>query len=620
MAFVVLGGAYAVYSLYASADAVRDRMAAHARLGVGRFPMIGVVTAALGALALFVLPALARNGGYPGNSAALVAVSLPLAAAALVVRAWGLARIADARSLGELLANYYGLALAALTAVPVVAAAALLLALVIAAAGSLIEILSARLIGSGTGIYLSALFVALTAGPAGIRAAGALARVQTAVVVLGIAALMWLIVTELGGPQATLAAMARAQELLGLGTTAGRGGGDYPAALAVAGALRSENGWNGLTVLSVQVGLVGTLLVLVWMPWSLAAEEPRQLARPLVGVASVVGGAALLVIGPLLGWTVLSIASGGAPAGTNVQTLSGGFADGVLATLINRSIVEHAWSGVISGLAALVALHALALALVAAAIGALRPLTGRRLRTARGTFRELAAVQAGAFAVVAAATVLAAATPGAEIVTWCEFALSLAVLAVLPVSIACWFPALTAGGLVAGLILGAVATALVFALADASPWYGPLLGLLVGAVSAVAATASNPRDSRKQRRLDAARQLESALASPGEERMRTPLLLSATLAWIFFAIGPGAVVGNDLFGAPDRLQRNFALPSIAVWQILCWASGVVLVWIVSRERAQLTREEARRLAALGTAAKAAQTDPRSADPGGTPDP
>ena len=54
---------------------------------------------------------------------------------------------------------------------------------------------------------------------------------------------------------------------------------------------------------------------------------------------------------------------------------------------------------------------------------------------------------------------------------------------------------------------------------------------------------------------------------------------------MFFAIGPGAVRGNDLFGAPGAGMAAWKLgiPSLCAWQIIGWALGVFVIgWLACK--------------------------------------
>jgi Na+/proline symporter len=55
---------------------------------------------------------------------------------------------------------------------------------------------------------------------------------------------------------------------------------------------------------------------------------------------------------------------------------------------------------------------------------------------------------------------------------------------------------------------------------------------------------------------------------------------SLILIWAFFALGPGAILGNEFFSDPmfSELTPALLLPSLWVWQILFWLLGVFIAW------------------------------------------
>ncbi|HUH83569.1 MAG TPA: hypothetical protein VLX85_03110, partial [Stellaceae bacterium] len=68
-----------------------------------------------------------------------------------------------------------------------------------------------------------------------------------------------------------------------------------------------------------------------------------------------------------------------------------------------------------------------------------------------------------------------------------------------------------------------------------------------------------------------------------EKHVLRPVAWSAGLVWVFFAIGPGAVIGNDLFGAPNggTAAWRLGLPPIWAWQLAWWALGVLMIWFLA---------------------------------------
>ena len=69
---------------------------------------------------------------------------------------------------------------------------------------------------------------------------------------------------------------------------------------------------------------------------------------------------------------------------------------------------------------------------------------------------------------------------------------------------------------------------------------------------------------------------------PNEKKGLVPLAWILTLSWFFFAIGPGAVIGNTVFGDPnDPSTWLFGIPSIWSWQILFWVLGCFMMWLLA---------------------------------------
>lgn len=249
------------------------------------------------------------------------------------------------------------------------------------------------------------------------------------------------------------------------------------------------------------------------------------------------------------------------------------------------------------GLGGGAALHAVSLSLLAAAVGALRPLWMRRTNGPRGSARDLGLSQTTATGLVIGAALIAL-LPAGDLAAASTLAVSFAPLAALPIAAACWFPKLTRGGLIAGLSIGAAVVGLETVTAEVAV-HAAVSGLATASVVAVAISLARPSDSMRGLRLNVHRALAEILNRPSDERGpdpgRRPFALLAVLIWTFFAIGPGIVIGNDLFGAPDLPSRrwDFPIPSIAAWQLLSWASGIGLIWLLGRSfgMADLTRAQ-----------------------------
>ncbi|MGB0671075.1 MAG: sodium:solute symporter family transporter, partial [Rhodospirillales bacterium] len=161
----------------------------------------------------------------------------------------------------------------------------------------------------------------------------------------------------------------------------------------------------------------------------------------------------------------------------------------------------------------------------------------------------------------------------------------------------CWFPWITRQGVTWGLAIGLLAViftenfGLTLLHALGVDFWGrwPLTihsagwGIFLNVVVCVAVSALTQDAVAKAHRLKTHAFLARHDPRPPQARNLKPLAWGVTLAWLFFGIGPGAVLGNDVFGAPDAGVDGwlFGIPSIWAWQILMWLCGVGVMWLLA---------------------------------------
>ncbi|MBT5664725.1 MAG: sodium:solute symporter family protein, partial [Rhodospirillaceae bacterium] len=162
----------------------------------------------------------------------------------------------------------------------------------------------------------------------------------------------------------------------------------------------------------------------------------------------------------------------------------------------------------------------------------------------------------------------------------------------------CWIPWFTRQGVTWGLaagLLGVIftepfgATIVGWVGMELSwgrwPWtihsagWGMFLNLLV-CIPVSAMTQNGTDRAHRQQYHDFLH--EHAGLSP-EKKGLAPIAWIITIAWMFFGIGPGAVLGNYIFGAPDAGVEGwtFGIPSIWAWQIIFWILGVGMMWFLA---------------------------------------
>ncbi|MBB3457992.1 SSS family solute:Na+ symporter [Rhizobium sp. BK313] len=79
---------------------------------------------------------------------------------------------------------------------------------------------------------------------------------------------------------------------------------------------------------------------------------------------------------------------------------------------------------------------------------------------------------------------------------------------------------------------------------------------------------------------EARRFLYGILRSTSRVRSLRSTAWSVSLAWLFFAIGPGLIFGNYAFIKPDG-GWALGMPSLWGWELISWVAGLGLVWFLS---------------------------------------
>ncbi|MFP4183236.1 MAG: sodium:solute symporter family protein, partial [Halorhodospira sp.] len=108
--------------------------------------------------------------------------------------------------------------------------------------------------------------------------------------------------------------------------------------------------------------------------------------------------------------------------------------------------------------------------------------------------------------------------------------------------------------------------------------WGVLLNLLV----AVSISAFTQNEEDRKHRMSFHSFLREHASLPAKKRHLIPLGWIVVIVWFFFAMGPGSVIGNWLFGDPNNPDTwwVFGMPSIWVWQLIWWVLGIAMMWFM----------------------------------------
>ena len=175
-----------------------------------------------------------------------------------------------------------------------------------------------------------------------------------------------------------------------------------------------------------------------------------------------------------------------------------------------------------------------------------------------------------------------------------SFALSIACQMFVPLIAICYLPWLTKNGIAFGIIVGIITVFFTEHIGQImfqnliiwEKWpltfHSAFWGLLFNFISAISIsfiTQDSKENNHKNKIHEFLNEHKSLSMS---RRSLKPSAWIVTITWLFFALGPGTIIGNEMFGNPNNVESwSFGIPSIWVWQIIFWLLGVILVWFLA---------------------------------------
>ena len=589
-------------------------------------PLVLAVTAAsFSGWVLLGQPALIHRDGFPFGFAALGAVVVPLTGVLFLKRQWILGRRFGFVTPGEMMGAYFGgEALRAVTVIVALLFALPFAGILLGASGHVLSWLTDGAIDAGSAVWIAALIPLVTVAVGGVRAVTLTGIVQAVLLVAAALGGGWAVLEALGGWDAFRVALAELGASAGgrWGTTGGLGGSDYNALFAIPGAIQFVAGvagdtlqggpWTGAFTLTFALTFLGVQAAPAFSLWAFSSARVQGFATQqiwasaftiglvLVGATTVLGmGARLLGAGGGIGDPIFLLADQWNLAPTDQAALSllekgGGITPHILALV--------AWTspflGIVFAIAAIAALHAAAAAHVSAAATVLvRDVLTRVFPLQRDDLRVVLVARLAAVALFVGAVALA--TGAREILVQLgSLALAIAVQLWIPLAAVTWIAWITRAGATWGVVAGCLGVVLTeplgLALLSAAgvdawgrwPWtihsagWGFAANICVCAV--VSAFTQAPAGTTGRDRIHATLREHAGLSR--EKRGLVPLAWALTLAWFFFALGPGALIGNNVFGLPDAgvAGWTFGIPSLWAWQIAFWLLGVGLIAFLAR--------------------------------------
>jgi Na+/proline symporter len=563
-------------------------------------------------------PAMIYRDGFPYAYVSFFTILIPLTGIIFLKRQWMLGKRYGYVTPGEMLSDYYRCdTVRTLTVVIAVLFTVPFIGVQLGAAGYLFNVLSDGLISSTAGTLLLACAVFLYVVYGGMRAVAYADSVQCILLALGVILTGGIALHAIGGIDVLLTGLERmgASEFGLWGTTRGAGGGDYNAYLAVPGIAQPVSGvsetvstggpWTGMMILTFLLALMGVQASPAFSMWSFGNNSPKPFAPQQVWVSGLILGGLLFVISTAQGMSTHmlgatpSLAGSGVPVNWKLPTEISDVPDTLVPYILTMVQEKMPWLTAFLGVCALAGMQSAGAAYMSTAGAMLtRDIYKHQIQPQAGHSIQKFFARVCVFFILLAALVVALVNKDALVLLGgmaVAFGLQMwpALLGI------CWIKWFTAKGIVWGMVAGIFGVFLTdnvgitvlhmigidlwdrWPLTIHSGGWGIAFNLLVCvSISALTQEREQVNDAHKQSFHSFLK--EHAALTPNKRRM-IPFAWGATLVWIFFAVGPGVVVGNDIFGAPNAGRDGwlFGIPSIWAWQIAFWLLGVALLWFLA---------------------------------------
>jgi Na+/proline symporter len=583
--------------------------------GIGTW--IFVFAATTGAFAGWTFtgqPGQILQDGFQYINASFFVITIPLAGALVLKRQWMLGRKYGYVTPGEMYCGYFGgeaiavisVSIALLFAVP-------LLATLLGASGAILQTLSDGVISRDGGMWLLAGVLLLYTLVGGLHAVAQVSVVQGVLFAGGAVILAAGAASFAGGFAPLVQALAHlaSSTVGGTGTTKGFGGGDYNGLFAIPGVIQFTAGlgreapvggpWTAIMGLSFVLSLMGVQCSPAFSVWGFASSTPRAFPIYQIWGSAFCVGLIMFIFAPLQGLSGLVL---GANAAANqahlsvaqiLPVLSSGEHGALVVNTIAALQGDRIWLVGLLAVAAIAAMQATAATYLATTGNILsRDIYTRYFRPGANWEQQRAISRIAMLLICLAALLMASFAKEAVLVLRglavpCSFQLLPSLLGVL------WLPWITRRAATAGLIAGLVVVVLTEPLGqaltgNALPWgrwpwtiHSGLWGMAANLTLCLAVCALARIDADRRAR----EVFHSFLNDRAWSMLKPPRLKSAAwilvLGWLFFAVGPGALLGNRLFGAPGGGYQAwlFGTPSIWAWQVFWWLLGVGLVWFLA---------------------------------------
>ena len=557
-------------------------------------------------------PGLIYRDGFPYAYASFYAITIPFTGVMFLKRQWMLGKRFGFVTPGEMLSTYFKSDFIRILVVLVALVFSVpYLGIQLRASGFLFNVLTDGMFSVNVGMWALSAVVFIYVATGGLKAVAYVDTMQCILLAGGIMVIGIITLVNIGGFGTLIDGVAALSQIDEKLTPDG-----YSHYIAIPGVIQYVKSgtqavggaWTGIMILSYMFALMGIQSAPAFTMWSFSNKSvtpfaPQQVWASAFGIGFILmsftaiqgigshflgADAAMLAAHPELVNNVM-----GAGLGGEDIMATPGKQGNLVPQLIYLMSDKAPWLVGLLSVCALAAMQSTGAAYMSTAGGMLtRDLFKRFLMPNASHNLQKILGRAGVGLIVLAALLVATVSKDALVLLG-----GLAVaygFQMWPALIAiCWWPFLTRAGISYGLIAGLIAVTLtenigadVFGITAWGRWpltihsagWGIIFNL--GLAIIISYFTQNKADMDHKMKFHSFLREHASLSA--EKRRLIPTAVIITLLWFFFGIGPGAVIGNWIFGSPlDPNTWVFGIPSIWAWQILFWLIGVYMMWMLA---------------------------------------
>ena len=557
-------------------------------------------------------PGLIYRDGFPYAYASFYAITIPFTGVMFLKRQWMLGKRFGFVTPGEMFSEYFKSDFIRILIVLVALVFSVpYLGIQLRASGFLFNVLTDGMFSVNVGMWALSAVVFIYVATGGLKAVAYVDTMQCILLAGGIMVIGIITLVNIGGFGTLIDGVAALSQIDEKLTPDG-----YSHYIAIPGVIQYVKSgtqavggaWTGIMILSYMFALMGIQSAPAFTMWSFSNKSvtpfaPQQVWASAFGIGLILmsftaiqgigahflgADAAMLAAHPELVNNVM-----GAGLGGEDIMATAGKQGNLVPQLIYLMSDSAPWLVGLLSVCALAAMQSTGAAYMSTAGGMLtRDLFKRFLMPSASHNLQKILGRAGVGVIVLAALLVATVSKDALVLLG-----GLAVaygFQMWPALIAiCWWPFLTRAGVSYGLIAGLIAVTLtesigadVFGITAWGRWpltihsagWGIIFNL--GLAIIISYFTQNKADTDHKMKFHSFLREHASLSA--EKRRLIPTAVIITLLWFFFGIGPGAVIGNWIFGSPlDPNTWVFGIPSIWAWQILFWLIGVYMMWMLA---------------------------------------